>query len=41
MYSIPNISDLLARAIYADLCLLLPPPSDDTPDARQLCDEPP
>ena len=39
MYSIPNISDLLARAIYADLCLLLPPPSDDTPEARVCRDE--
>jgi hypothetical protein len=39
MYSIPNISDLLARAIYADLCLLLAPPPDDAPAARHLCDE--
>jgi hypothetical protein len=39
MYSIPNIPDLLSRAIYADLCTLLPPPPDDTPEARHLRDE--
>jgi hypothetical protein len=39
MYSVPNIPDLLSRAIYADLCTLLPPPPDDTPEARHLRDE--
>jgi hypothetical protein len=39
MYSVPNIPDLLSRAIYADLCTLLPPPPDDTPEARSSRDE--
>ena len=39
MYSVPNLPDLLSRAIYADLCLLLPPPPDDTPEARACRDE--
>jgi hypothetical protein len=39
VYSVPNISDLLAREIYADLCTLLPPPLDDTPEARARRDE--
>jgi len=39
MYSIPNISDTLAREIYAELCRSLPPPPDDTPEARQRRDE--
>ena len=39
MYSVPNIPDLLSRAIYADLCTLLPPPPDDTPEARACRDE--
>ncbi len=39
MYSIPNISDTLAREIYADLCRSLPPPPDDTPEACARRDE--
>jgi hypothetical protein len=39
MHSIPNISAPLSRAIYAELCTLLPPPPDDTPETRALRDE--
>jgi hypothetical protein len=39
MFSIPNVSDQLAREIYADLCRDLPPPSPDTPEARTARDE--
>jgi hypothetical protein len=39
MHSIPNLPDPLARSIYADLCRSLPPPPEDTPEARHLRDE--
>jgi hypothetical protein len=39
MQSIPNLPAPLSRAIYAELCTLLPPPPDDTPEARALRDE--
>ncbi len=39
MHSIPNIPDALARSIYADLCRSLPPPPEDTPEARAMRDE--
>jgi hypothetical protein len=39
MFSIPNVSDTIAREIYADLCRSLPPPSNDTPEAHALHDE--
>lgn len=39
MPAIPNLSDSLSREIYADLCRSLPPPPDDTPQARATRDE--
>jgi hypothetical protein len=36
MQAIPNVSDTIARAIYADLLTGLPPPPDDTPEAIEL-----
>jgi hypothetical protein len=39
MHSIPNLPDSITRTIYADLCSLLPPPSDDTQEARAMRDE--
>ncbi len=39
MHSIPNLPDSITRTIYADLCSLLPPPPDDTQEARALRDE--
>src|SRR5271166_2745657 len=39
MYSIPNLPDPLARAIYAELCTWLPSPATATPEARASRDE--
>src|SRR5215472_4007504 len=39
MYSIPNLPDPLARAIYAELCTLLPSPATATPEGRASRDE--
>ena len=39
MHSIPNIPDTIVREIYAELCRSLPPPPDDTAEARHLRDE--
>lgn len=39
MTPIPNLPDSLAREIYADLCTLLPPPAQDTPEAHASRDE--
>jgi hypothetical protein len=34
MYSLPNLPPSVAREVYARLCVLLPPPYADTPEAR-------
>jgi hypothetical protein len=39
MFVIPNIPEPLSRAIYAELLTFLPPPAEDTPEARALRDE--
>ncbi len=39
MTLIPNIPESLSRTIYADLCTLLPPPEQDTPEDRANRDE--
>jgi hypothetical protein len=39
MSTIPNVPDTLARYIYAQLCIMLPPPHENTPEAIQLRDE--
>jgi hypothetical protein len=36
MHAIPNIPELISRAIYADLLASLPPLPDDTPEATEL-----
>ncbi len=36
MPSIPNVPDTIACEIYAELCRSLPPPPDDTPEARAI-----
>jgi hypothetical protein len=39
MHPIPNIPASLSREIYVELCTLLPPPPDNTPEARAQRDE--
>jgi hypothetical protein len=39
MTPIPNLPEQLSRAIYADLLTLLPPPAEDTPEARATRDQ--
>ena len=39
MFVIPSIPEPLSRAIYADLVAHLPPPAEDTPEARAVRDE--
>ncbi len=39
MTPIPNLPNSLSRAIYADLLTQLPPPAEDTPEARAIRDE--
>jgi len=39
MHSIPNLPPAIVRAVFADLCALLPPPAADTAETRADRDE--